>query len=168
MGKRTGTGGEITLETDIQMQQKQTYQHYLLIGISLLLSFSACEEQVDYRVRADWIYVNETPNSVEILGVDRLDRQSFTTIAPGDSVTASQDTEGPETVTEKSYVPSFLGYTIRYADSLCRSYRPGATVEEGEGPFATVNYESEKLAERYYKFTYEFTEEEFAEAESCQ
>ena len=152
------------------MLQKVICGHYLLIGISLLTVLSSCGEQVDYRVRAEWIYVNETPNNVEILGVDRTDRQSFTAIAPGDSIVISQDIEGSETVTEESYVPILVGYTIRYADTLCRGYSPmrGFAASEGEGPFATINYESEKLAERYYEFTYKFTEEEFSEAGNCQ
>ena len=138
------------------MEQKGIYQHCLIIGISALLAFSACEEQVDYRVRAEWIYTNETtqPLAFSVQGVD-------TVLNPTESYTFSMDTEGPEDVTEESYGSPFDGIPVRYGDDQCLIY------EEGGGPLATENYESEKLAERYYKFVYRFRESEFSEVEDC-
>ena len=139
------------------MLQKVIYEHYLLIGISILMVLSACEEQVDYRVRAEWVYVNQAtqPVAFSVQGVD-------TVLNPTETFTFSTDTEGSEDVTEESYGSPFDGNTVRYGSDQCVTY------EEDEGPLATSNYESQKLAERYYEFTYEFTEEELSEAENCQ
>ena len=79
-----------------------------------------------------------------------------------DTFVINQDSEGPESVTKDSYVPPLDGIPTRYGSDQCLTY------SEDEGPFATANYESKKLEERYYEFIYRFTEEEFAQAEECQ
>ena len=86
-----------------------------------------------------------------------------------DSLILNQDSEGPEEVTESSYVPPFRDDIVRYGEDECISYDPtGESPGTGEGPFGTANYESRKLEKRYYEFVYRFTEEEFVEAEDCQ
>ena len=139
------------------MLQKVIYEYYLLIGISVLMFLSACEEQVDYRVRAEWVYINKTtqPVAFSVQGVD-------TVVSPTETFTLSTDTEGSENVTEESYGSPFDGNIVRYGSDQCVTYG------EDEGPLATKNYESKNLAERYYEFTYEFTEEEISKAEDCE
>lgn len=141
------------------MQQKVIYRHYSLIGISLIIGFSACEEQTDYRVRADWTYINESSNTIEL---PYREGSSIVSIAPMDTFIINQDSEGPENVTRESYNPPLNGIPTRYGADQCLTY--GAD----EGPFKTDNYESKELEERYYEFTYRFTDEEFAQAKDCQ
>ena len=146
------------------MERKRIYQHCLLIGISLLLALASCHQSIDYWVRAEWIYINETsqPIGFSARGFDTI-------IAPMDSFIISEDSEGPKNVSEESYEIPFTDPIVNYGSSQCLTYDPvNDSIGKGEGPFGLENYEREKLAERYYEFTYRFTEEEFAEAEDCE
>ena len=151
------------------MEQKRTYQHCLLFGTSLLLAMASCTTDIDYRVRSKWIYINETNQPIELNVAINNQTSPDAIINPLDSLISSEDSEGPKEVTESTYVPPFGNDTVRYGQSQCLVYDPtGGAIGEGEGPFGTANYESRKIGERYYEFTYRFTEEEFAEAEDCE
>lgn len=142
------------------MEQKQMYLLYFLFGTSCLLMLGSCDEEVDYRVRADWVYINETDQIVTL--VDR-----GTAIPPTDSTVFNTDTEGPKQVSEEQYVPPFSSMTVRFGDDQCMSYEAGTSPGEGEGILGTASYQSTKIADRYYRFTYHFTTEKFTRAQDC-
>ncbi len=144
------------------MEQKITWMHCLIFGISIfiLLSFSKCGD-VDYRVRADFIYINETVHTIEIIS-----EKPFT-LPPNSDYVIKIDSDGGKNISADSYVPPFSDGIVIYDDIKCDTLASGAILGQGEGPAGIQNYQSKKISDRYYEFTYRFTEDHFLLAEEC-
>jgi len=132
--------------------------HSLTVGISLVLAigFTNCQE-VDYRVRAKWIYVNET-NSVITFRPPGVWSQFD--IAANSSTVFEQDSDGPKDVTIDSYVPPLGAEFVVFDGTKC------LLVSE-TGAYLTSNYASRKIEDRYYEFTFTFTQNHFNLATPC-
>ena len=56
---------KITSKTASIKKKKINYQRYLLIGISILTTFLyGCQEQVEYRLDAEFIFVNQSDKTL--------------------------------------------------------------------------------------------------------
>ncbi len=144
------------------MKEKRTWMNFLFIGGITILFCSGCSETTEYIVKADFIYFNNTNHAIELA--------SSEIINPNDSFIISIETDGGKNITEESYVPPFPfneGSTIKYDDLKCDFLEAGTKAGKGEGPAGIQNYDYQKISERYYEFTYYFTEEQFEQAENC-
>jgi len=142
------------------MEQKTIWMRYLIIGVISI--FASCTKITEYVVKADYIYINETNHIIELL--------SSETIKPNDTLKITFEGDGGKNITETSYVPQYPfgeGSTIKYDNLKCDFLNSGLKVGQGEGPSGIQNYEWKKISERYYEFTYHFTEEEYNQAEDC-
>lgn len=141
------------------MIQKTTWMRYLIGGVVSV--FVSCTENTEYVVKADYIYINETNHTIEVL--------SAKTINPNKTLKITITGDGGKNITETSYVPPFeSGSVIKYNSSKCYIIKPnGLGFGRGEGPAGIQNYEWKKISERYYEFTYHLTEEEYKKAGNC-
>lgn len=146
------------------MQQKIIWMRFSLIGISIiLLSFMTIGcKQVDYSVRAKWVYINETNLDVKYpKGWDDFN------VSAKDTLIYETDTEGPEQMNAENYVPPINANIIFFNDNLCDTLnvtKPGI----GDGPLGINNYDSRRLGERYYEFTFRYTQQMVDSAVNCQ
>lgn len=143
--------------------KKQTWVRYLLIGIntSLLLVLTDCSEDVDARVRADWVFINQS-NFVVDFGFEPLN--------PMDTFLIQEDVDGPANVTEDSYMaPSGLSSIIIFDNERGDTLYTGdnAWGDNAESIFNVDNYEFLKLEHNYFRFTYRFTELQYENASKC-
>ena len=143
------------------MERKIIWMRFLTLGISLMCmpTFVQCKKRVDYFVRADFVYVNNTDLVIEVKsGADNF------TIKPQETDTIKINGEGPQEVTEKNYLPPFQGgQIIIYGNIKCDTL----TIPR-ESITGIDNYTSEKIGERYFRFTYTFTDADFADAKPCK
>lgn len=146
------------------MERKTTWMRCLLIGISLLiiLAFVQCKKRVDYFVRGDFVYVNSTDSVIEVKGDETF------VLKPDEQHVIKESGEGPEIVTTESYVAPFSSAMVIYNSNKCDTLASGPGLGKGEGPLGINNYVSEKVGERHFKFTYTFTNADFADAKPCK
>ncbi|MFI0428201.1 hypothetical protein [Mariniflexile sp. HMF6888] len=161
---RKQTTRKTTLKIVMKMIQKTTWMHYSIIGISSILFFlaSACASDIDYVVKADFVYYNDTNYVIHL--------ESSETINPNDSLKIFFESDGSKNINETGYVPPYPFNEvsiIKYGESKCDFLNSGIKAGQGEGPLGIQNYEYRKLSERYYEFKYHFTEEEYNQAENC-
>jgi hypothetical protein len=147
------------------MEQNKTLMHFLIFGISIILIFfTGCKKE--YWVRADWIYINETGHSITYS--PEYYNNDFS-IKPYDTIIYHEDGDGGNNLTEKDYVsPLHNAYKILFDNIKCDTLKGGSEPYLGDGPTGTINYESRKLEENYYEFTYRFTEEQYTNAKECK
>lgn len=93
---------------------------------------------VDYRVRADFIYLNETSHTIQLIAVEPF------VLASNEEYIIKIDTEGGKNISADSYAPPFLDGVLIYDNVKCDTLNPGSVVGEGEGPAGIANYESKK------------------------
>ncbi len=144
------------------MKLKITWMPYLIIGTSIILLLNSCTSgETEYIVKANYIYINNTNHIIEVL--------NSKTINPNETLQITFEGEGEKNTTETNYVPPFeSGSVIKYNTSKCYIIKPnGLGFGRGEGPAGIQNYEWRKISERYYEFTYHFTEVEYNKAENC-
>jgi len=139
---------------------------FLLIGISIysLLLFFSCKK-VDYEVKAKWIYINET--DVAIRYSPDYWNNSFS-IAAYDTTIFIENGDGEEEVTADSYVAPFKPYIVYYGVDKCDTLLGGANPRLGDGVRGMDKYESRKLGERYYEFTFRYNQQMIENSDSCQ
>lgn len=151
---------------------KKIWKSFLIIGLhSMGLSFLSCEGQIEYKIEADIIYVNQTdyhisyiryiPESkrkIPILEIEPLNLEKIILRAGGDHKTP------PQVMDYEDIFFSSQGNNciiIEYDSTYCIKYK------NGHGP-TTANfsnaYNVRKITDRHYEFTYYFTEEEFNQA----
>lgn len=122
----------------------------IILGICIgtMLLISGCDEDIDYRVRAKWIYINETNH---IITYEPSSIWSEFNLSEKDTVFYSQDGEGPEHVEANEFVPPVDGNVIidnEFSDSvLTRKVRD------------VSEYECKILMENNFEFTFRFTEQ---------
>lgn len=144
------------------MLQKTTWMHYLIFGISLLVlsSTNSCSdnEDKDCLVISDFIYVNNTTHIIETpIGI----------INQNSSISKRDEGKCPCNIDSSNFVPPFLGETEIIFDNIkCLVYQ-SVSAGNGDGPVGIDNYSIIEISNNHYEFTYEFTEEEYEQAEDC-
>jgi len=138
---------------------------YLLIGINILLLFlhNSCKK-TDYQVKSKWIYINETKHYITY----NPDFWSIFNVNPYDTIVYYQDDDGSKNVTESDFVPPINALIIFYDNVKCDSLKRGEKPNLGNGPLGINNYVSRKLEDRYFEFTYRFTEKQYNDSKVCK
>tara|TARA_B110000240_G_C13468981_1_gene440070 strand:- start:176 stop:691 length:516 start_codon:yes stop_codon:yes gene_type:complete len=169
--------GEIILKTNITMEQKTIWMHYLIIGISIVIlsSLNSCSSEIEYKLDTDIIYKNETnyliryhqydPEDNQKVFVFELDANSEKKIEiRGDG---GNENQGIDNCCQ-GILEGFQGNSsilIDYENNdKCLIYING----EGSTTGNISGYTSRTISERYYEFTYTFTEEEYNQAGNCE
>ncbi|MFV0290109.1 MAG: hypothetical protein ACK5IJ_04310 [Mangrovibacterium sp.] len=155
------------------MKQRNIWMLYLSIGvISCILS--GCKKQVEYIINADIIYKNETPHTLKYFQYSSIDNYSFLVfeLLPNAEkvfeIRGDGGHENPSGVND--YIGIFEGLQgndgvlIQYDGNKCLVYKAGegSTTENFQ-----QSYESQKINDRYYAFTYTFSNEEYQSAVDC-
>ena len=144
-----------------------TLMSYLILGISLLSIFitaQSCTDEGNYQLYGDYIYINDTDSVIEVKGPYGF------VINPQEEHTIKISPEGPEhpTVHDDNYDPVFKNLTVVvFNNNLCDTLHEGKEGGTDEGILGIDNYTSEKVSDRYFKFTYHFTDEDFVDAVPC-
>jgi len=145
------------------MQQKRMWMRYLPIGISIFLFLCISCKKTDYQVKSKWIYINETSHNITY----SPDYWSKFNVNPHDTIIYFEEGDGSKEITENSFVSPLRPEIIIYDGIKCDSLKVGDKPYLGDGPLGMSNYANKKLGERYYEFTYRFTEEMFNNAKNC-
>lgn len=146
------------------MGRKITWMCFLIFGSSIIIFFSTSCKKKDYQVKANWIYINETGHNITF----RPDSWSNFNVKPYDTTFYFQNGDGGNDITEMSYVSPLNAEVIYYDNFKCDTLKQGIKPNLGDGPLGMANYVSKKLGERYYEFTYRFTEKQYADAKTCK
>jgi hypothetical protein len=130
------------------MGEKIKTIQFLLIG-SLFFLIGCNTKDIDYVVKADWVYVNNSNHSIEVQG-----SKSFM-LPVLETYTIHQSGEGSKDITEESYyAPLSQGATKIIFDGNKEITITGSITDR-------TNYVAEKLALRHYRFTYVFTNKNY-------
>ncbi|MCP4458817.1 MAG: hypothetical protein GY816_12460 [Cytophagales bacterium] len=163
------------------MKQKTIWMRYLIIGISLtlLLFLGSCREYPgEGRLDVDIIYINETSHGIKYyqyfpsevipkvfafeIQPNAQELMEFRGIgSSSDDLTIENCCEG--------YFEGFQGRNnsvlVEFDEEKCLVH------QSGDGPTTqnySSGYEGKQLGERYFEFTYRFTEEHYQEAMDCE
>lgn len=146
------------------MEQKIKLTHYLVIGISTLMVILnlGCNKKVDYQVRAKYLYINETDSTIRYpIGWEKFN------VSAKDTLIYETDDDGPETIEADDYIPPMADCypcIIYFGKNLCDTLSMGHT----NSPLDIENYESRKLGERYYEFTFRYNQQMIDNSDNCQ
>lgn len=144
------------------MKQKTIWMRYLIGGIFSLILFnintSCSQEEKDCSVISEFLYINNSEFQLETpIGI----------ISPNSELSMKYNDIGPCKLEAKDYLPPFRDIlTIRIDNKGCKTYN-STSLTVGEGPLAISNYQSEKILDNNFKFTYTFDENEFQDLEEC-
>lgn len=132
---------------------------FLLIGTNLILltSFEGCKKDIDFRVRSKWVFINET--SYEITYKPDGFWNEFN-VAPNSSTTIEQESEGPEQVSVNNFTPPLKAQYLVFNSTKC-------ILLSAVGADKIENYANQKLEERYFEFTFSFTELHYNNSTDC-
>lgn len=156
---------------------KTIWANYLIFGISLflLIIFSSCEEEEEFSLTMDLKFINETENSMSF----RLLSNSggffdYKLNANSESATFSYLLGGankniePETCCQEYLIDIYgvrgqegVSQRLILNDSLCITHLNAKSV-------IISNYFQEVLGDRHFKFTYNFTSEDFVGTALCE
>lgn len=135
------------------MEQKKIWTNCLIFIINILIStlflISCKNSTVDWVVRADWFFINQTAHSISF----SKNYEKFN-MAPYDTVFYQERGDGPEFLEAYSYQSPLYEAIVFYDSIRCDTIF-------NNGPGNIANFEYSKLEERYFEFTYTFTEEDF-------
>lgn len=143
------------------MEQKTTYWNYLLIGISvLMISLSSCQKEIEYRLDTEFIFKNQTDKTVSFAVNDPNSNRKEIHLEPNVSDTIklipSEGTKDPNPNTCcQGLLQSVLdgsdqgSIVIEFDDLQC----------EIEAPANIDNYKSERISDRFFRYTFKFTNE---------
>lgn len=143
------------------MEQKINWMHYLVGGIFsiILLSIntSCSQEETDCSVISEFLYINKSEFQLETpIGI----------ILPNSELSMKYSDIGSCKLEAKDYLPPFRDIlTIKIGNS-CKIYN-STSLTVGEGPLVISNYQSEKISDNNFKFTYTFKEDEFENLKEC-
>lgn len=159
------------------MKQKTTWMRYLIIGVisCFCTTLISCgTEEVDYVFNADIIFKNKTNYPIRYYQFFPDTKQKvfiFELLPKAEykkEVRGSGGTKEPlEASDYKGVFESFQGsggILIEYENNKCLTYT------SGKGPTTenfTHAFDTKKISDRHYEFTYHFTEEEYNQAEDC-
>lgn len=135
------------------------WMNYLTIGISVLLVLLlGCEKQVDYSVKAKWIYINSTDSSI-----------SYSPVRPNFNLDG-QDTVEFETISEghKETNPINLGPPLKpavvfYGYNLCDTLS-----NQNKLLWDVSNYEIKKNGTNDFEYVYRFNDDVLKTAKKCR
>lgn len=142
------------------MHQKLNLIRFKLFASALIVlsATTSCDKgENEFKVRAKWIYINETDHKITFSPTENLSQFD---ISPNDTITYNQEGEGPKTVNPDNFFPPLNASTVVFDDVKCNTALTGKLNN-------ITSYESKKLQHRYYGFTYRFTEEDYDKAEDC-
>lgn len=126
--------------------------------------FGCDTERSEYALDVDWVYQNQSSYVLEIKGFTGFHSQidGDFTLQPGGEHTIQYRGDGPETPD-----PAYIKTPYSLADwSTCTIIVDNAVtydIEEDRGLRNQNNYGFEKLGNRYFRFTYTFTDENIKE-----
>ena len=146
------------------MIRNKTSMLFLLFGISIILFVNNGCTKTDYQVKAKWIYINETGHNITYYP----DYWSNFNVKPHDTTFYYQDSDGSKDIKVDDYVSPVNALVVYYDNIKCDTLNRGNKPDLGDGPLNMANYSSKKLDDRYYEFTYRFTEKDFLEAKDCK
>ena len=130
------------------------WTNYLKLGSLLLMAIcTACHQNIDYIVKGDWIYINQTPHQISIQG------KFENIILPAYGQDSIQITagEGPKNVEPSNYVSPFESKcNIIINDTVHIAINKGSISEVG-------NYRTVKVGYNHFRFTYIFTNKSIEE-----
>jgi hypothetical protein len=143
----------------------------LITGISLLLS--GCNgTSVDYACFCEFVYANQTDYTVRLKIKGPANQEVFLVIHPQSVVDAPQQI--PDSgKTPDSFIDgqNGLNMLLDMTDNLRKSticIDHATCVDcEKSGVVEISNYQCEMLGERHFKYTYTFTDADFADAKPC-
>lgn len=127
------------------MTQKMKYQHYLIIGISIILLFNNCKK-IEYITKAEWTYLNNSKFNI-----------TFKTNKETIEIKANSEykyidlIEGPKTINQENlrdYKSKLLGPegVVNYDNIKCERLELSK--------FNNIkNYKYEQINSKYVKFT---------------
>lgn len=130
-------------------------------GISFVSTFLllGCFSEVDCNVILEFTFKNNTPYTIET---------DMGTINPNSEISIKEENLGSCDAKSDDFIPPFLGDTkVFLNDKKCLVFLAGEKVGLGEGIVGIDNYESEKISNNHFLFTYTFTEDELSRAEVC-
>ena len=140
---------------------------YLIIGINLLM-VGSCEGETEYRFVTEFQFENKTDNAVEF--------EVFATSANRILLNAHKMTEivrievdgGPKNPDIKNCCQGILDDLLGSSGKLYRINGTECFLHEDEKSDLIGNYHSQVISARVFRYTYNFTAEDFEGAESCE
>jgi hypothetical protein len=138
---------------------------YLTLGISMLTPslIMSCKSDIDYIVNGTYVYINSTDSLIQV----KSSVYDFV-IKPKQAHTLVQSGDGSKDINESSYVSPMLGAVLIFYNIKCDTLNSGLNLRSGPGITGIENYNSEKVADRHYKFTYTFTQADMDKAVACE
>ncbi len=138
------------------MQQKIIFLICLITGISLL----SCKKTIDYVVKLNYIFVNNTTNNISfngeanVLNVKAMSESKYSLITEGAKESTKENFRFP--------VINFCNPCVVYFDNTRCDTLKGAGIESIE------NYEFTRIKEREYELKYIFTDKDFQRSKACK
>lgn len=145
------------------MQQKTILMRFFFFGISTFFfsSLLSCDKgEVDYAVRGDFVYINETNYPVIYKG----NGVRFN-VAAHDTLIIKTNTDGGQNTSADQYepplhdycYPCYVSYDNIRCDTLART-----------GPANIKQYANIKKGTNYYEFVYRYTQQNMDTLSVCQ
>jgi hypothetical protein len=138
------------------MKRKIMWMRFLLIGVISFL-ITNCKSEIDYRVDANWIYINETNHSITYAPENTWNDFN---VGPKDTTIFIQHGDGPKDISVESYVPIINALTVMIDGTKCNT-------ELAVKLHDISSYEAKKIDDRTYEFTFRYTEENTSDAVNC-
>ena len=140
------------------IQQKIIWMRFFLIGISFFcLNFTSCKKDIDYRIRARWIFINETNYNITFKPVGFWEEFNVT----ANSTTIFEESfDGPKEVSAVDYTPILKAEYLVFDALKC------LLISEA-GADQIENYSNLKIDDRYFEFTFRFTQDHFNKSQNC-
>jgi len=138
-----------------------TLIHYLIFGISslsILLLTNGCNEDIDYSVKAKWVYINETDYSITYLPENTW---SEFDVSANDTTVYFENSGGPKNVDAESYVPPINAQAVVIDGLICDSAL-------AENLRKISSYEPNKIGTRNYEFIFRFSQDNASVATECE
>ncbi|MDO4782937.1 MAG: hypothetical protein Q4A09_06960 [Capnocytophaga felis] len=152
------------------MKPKIIYLLFLSVGV---ISLSNCQKEIEYRLFADIVYVNNTQYNICYYKIDPISNQKeiLLQVAPNSSYKKEVRLNGGNRINKPEfYKYAFVSFQDYGTKIIEYNYEKCVTYKEGEG--STTNnflnsYQWHKMADHHFEFTYTFTEEEAQKATAC-
>jgi hypothetical protein len=139
------------------MQQKTTYLLFLFIGISL----TSCKKTIDYGVKLNYIFVNNTKYNVSF-----SEKANVLNVTPFGKSNHIIYSEGPKEIAKNDFRTSPVQTLcntciVFYDNSRCDTLK-------GTGIESINNYEFVKIGQGEYELKYTFNESDFLRSKMCK
>jgi len=152
------------------MKQKTTYGHYLLIGISALITcLFSCQKEVQYRLDVEFIFVNQSGKTLSFSVRDHTHNRNEIILEQNTSYTIELiPSEGPKNPDPETCCQGLLESVLEGSDqgSIIIKYNNLQCLIES--PANISNYKKEIVNQRFFRYTFTFTDEILMEVSGCQ